>query len=194
MIGPKFKNSTFEKANMEEIHMKIAKRYADNFTKNNISKGLLLYGPSGVGKTYATCCIANSLMQQQKAVLVLNLGLYIGELKVNWDQAEQALLKAVENCDLLIIDDFGAEQSLDINKSNWRSEKIYNLIDCCYRNEKPLILSTNLNYSKENTKCQISNSFPDRIKSRILDMCFPVSVIGKNKRGLEEFEFMELLK
>ena len=54
---------------------------------------------------------------------------------------EAEVLKKVSECDLLIIDDFGAEKITD-----WVLEKVFLLIDTRYKTEKPLIITTNLEY------------------------------------------------
>jgi DNA replication protein DnaC len=183
---------------MKELHMQFAKQYADNFLKKKLTKGLIFFGNVGIGKTFATACIANQLMDNGRTVLVMNLGLYINKLKAGgWEEAEQDILKQVEQCDLVIIDDFGAEKGLDNDKSTWRAEKIYNLIDTRYRAEKPLIISTNLKFDKDVKKCELEENFKyqgvGRIRDRIADMCYPVRVVGENKRGMSEKEFLECI-
>ena len=188
VIDSKFLKSKFENADMSEKHMILAKRYADNFLVKDKPIGMLLYGNVGIGKTFATACIANYLMEKGKTVLVMNLALYLGKLRREWDEAEQDVLKQVEKCDLLVIDDFGAEKGLYGNQTGWRAEKIYNLIDARYRAEKPLIISTNLNFDKDEKKCEITEKFSsqgkNRIRDRIIDMCFPVKIEGRSKRGV----------
>ena len=198
VTGKKFYESKFENADMKELHMQFAKQYADNFLKKKLTKGLIFFGNVGIGKTFATACIANQLMDNGRTVLVMNLGLYINKLKAGgWEEAEQDILKQVEQCDLVIIDDFGAEKGLDNDKSTWRAEKIYNLIDTRYRAEKPLIISTNLKFDKDIKKCEIESNFKyqgvGRIRDRIADMCYPVRVVGENKRGMSEKEFLECI-
>ncbi|MCB8651053.1 ATP-binding protein, partial [Fusobacterium ulcerans] len=139
----------------------------------------------------------NYLMERGKTVLVMNLGLYLNKLTIEWGAAERDILEQVEKCDLLVIDDFGGEKGLDKNQTGWRGEKIYNLIDARYRSEKPLIISTNLNFSKDEEKCEISEKFSshgqNRIRDRIIDMCFPVQVTGKSKRGMTKQKFFEFM-
>ena len=89
------------------------------------------------------------------------------------------------------------EEKRDRNQTGWRAEKIYNLIDARYRSEKPLVISTNLNFSEDEEKCEISEKFSthkqNRIRDRIVDMCFPIQVTGKSKRGMTKQEFFEFI-
>lgn len=197
VIDKRFLNSRFENANMNNDNMQLAKRYAESFLRKDKQVGLLFYGGVGTGKTFSTACIANYLMEKGKTVLVMNLGLYLNKLTTGWGEAERDILEQVEKCDLLIIDDFGAEKGLDNNQTGWRAEKIYNLIDGRYRSEKPLIISTNLNFSEDEEKCEITEKFStqgqNRIRDRIIDMCFPIQVTGKSKRGLTKKDLIEFI-
>ena len=196
VVDKKFLNSRFENADMNCDHMQLGKKYVENFLKKDKQIGLLFYEGVGTGKTFATACIANYLMERGKTVLVMNLGLYFNKL-TEWGDTEKIVLKQAEDCDLLIIDDFGAEKGLDKSQTGWRGEKIYNLIDARYRSEKPLIISTNLNFSEDEIRCELSEKFStqgkNRIRDRIVDMCFPVEVTGRSRRGMKQEAFIEFM-
>ena len=76
-MDSKFLKSTFEIADMSEKYMKVALRYAKSFMEKKMDIGIIFYGGVGVGKTFATACIANYLMSRGKSVFVINLGLYL---------------------------------------------------------------------------------------------------------------------
>ena len=197
VMDKKFLNSRFENADMSSNHMQLAKKYVESFLKKDKKEGLLFYGGIGTGKTFASACIANYLMERGKTVIVINLGLYFNKLSIEWGEGEKIILEQEEKCDLMIIDDFGAEKGLDKNQTGWRAEKIYNLIDGRYRSEKPLIISTNLNFSENENKCEITEKFStqghNRIRDRIIDMCFPVQIAGKSRRGMTQERFSEFI-
>ncbi len=197
VMDSRFLKSTFKNADMNNKQMQLGKKYAESFLKKDKQEGLLFYGGVGTGKTFSTACIANYLMERGKTVLVMNLGLYLNKLTIEWGETERDILEQVEECDLLVIDDFGGEKGLDKNPTGWRAEKIYNLIDARYRSEKPLIISTNLNFSEDEEKCEISEKFStqgqNRIRDRIIDMCFPVQVTGKSRRGMTKGKFLEFI-
>ena len=197
VMDEKFARSRFERADMKSDYMQLSKRYAESFMNKDKKEGMLLYGGVGTGKTFASACIANYLMERGKTVLVINLGLYFNKLTMEWGEAEKVVLEQTEKCDLMIIDDFGSEKGLDRNQTGWRAEKIYNLIDGRYRSEKPLIISTNLNFSVDERKCELSEKFStqgqNRIRDRIIDMCFPVEVTGKSRRGMTQKRFAEFI-
>ena len=198
VMDSRFLKSNFEGADMSGEYMKLALRYAKSFMKKKMDIGIIFYGGVGVGKTFATACIANYLMSRGKSVFVINLGLYLLKLTKEWGQGEMELLKIVENCDLLIIDDFGVEKSLEDKNASWRAEKIYNLIDSRYRCGKPLIISTNLEFDEDEDRCEIARRFSakgkNRIRDRIVEMCYPIKVEGKSRRKVNKQRFYELLK
>ena len=198
VMDSKFLKSSFEIADMGEKHMKLALRYAKSFMEKKMDMGIIFYGGVGVGKTFATACIANYLMSRGKSVLVINLGLYLLKLTKEWGEGERDILKVVESCDLLIIDDFGMEKSLEDKSTSWRGEKIYNLIDTRYRCEKPLIISTNLEFDENESRCEIGKRFSmggkNRIRDRLVEMCYPLKVEGKSRRKVRQERFYELLK
>ena len=198
VMDSRFLKSNFEGADMSGEYMKLALRYAKSFMKKRMDIGIIFYGGVGTGKTFASGCIANYLMSRGKSVFVINLGLYLLKLTKEWGQGEMELLKIVENCDLLIIDDFGVEKSLEDKNASWRAEKIYNLIDSRYRCGKPLIISTNLEFDEDEDRCEIARRFSakgkNRIRDRIVEMCYPIKVEGKSRRKVNKQRFYELLK
>ena len=185
-IDSKFLNSTFEKADFTE-NLSICKRYAQAFMIKDVRVGLILYGNSGTGKTFDSACIGNYLMERGKSVMALNLGLYLSRLKLEWSTMEVEVLKKAAECDLLIIDDFGAEKI-----SDWVLEKVFLLIDTRYKSEKPIIISTNLEYIKDKD-CDISKLFGKRIKDRINEMCYGLCYRGKSRRKAADDKFKELI-
>lgn len=198
VMDSRFLKSNFEGADMSGEYMKLALRYAKSFMKKRMDIGIIFYGGVGTGKIFASGCIANYLMSRGKSVFVINLGLYLLKLTKEWGQGEMELLKIVENCDLLIIDDFGVEKSLEDKNASWRAEKIYNLIDSRYRCGKPLIISTNLEFDEDENRCEIARRFSakgkNRIRDRIVEMCYPIKVEGKSRRKVNKQRFYELLK
>lgn len=183
VIDKKLLNANFIKAEQDK-HIKLCQKYAEKFVKiGTAPQGLLLHGSVGTGKTFATACIANYLMENGKTVLVMNLGLYLIKLKKEWDEAESNVLEYVKHCDLLVIDDFGVEKVTE-----FVLDKAFALIDTRYRAEKPLIITTNLSMR------DIENKFGSRIADRLQEMCYPLRVEGQSKRANRKrddfFEFI----
>lgn len=191
VVDKKFKEANFNNANLEDRHIRLAKKYSEKFIQGKMDLGLIFFGNPGTGKTFSSACIANDSMEHGKTVLALSLNSYLAKLRKEWGEAEQDVLEHVKNCDLLILDDFGSEHSTD-----WAIGKVFALIDARYRSNKPMIITTNLNYD-ENKNCEITEKFSidgkDRIKDRIKEMCYPVRCTGESKRKVNKEEFIKKL-
>lgn len=183
LVDSKFLNSKFENAEIKESHMLISKKYAEKFIESKKApQGIMLYGTVGTGKTFASACISNYLMEHGKTVLVMNLGLYINKIQREWAEAENSVLEYVKNCDLLVIDDFGVEKV-----SEFVIDKTFALIDTRYRAEKPMIITSNLNLESINKK------FGSRISDRISEMCYQLAVVGESKRKCDKESFLKFI-
>jgi DNA replication protein DnaC len=84
------------------------------------------------------------------------------ELKASFgdrDSTEESVLSTYTNAQFLVIDDVGAEKV-----SDWSRQMFYTLIDRLYRDEKQVVVTSNLSLS------QISSLMDDRISSRLVEM------------------------
>lgn len=197
VIDSKFKKSRFDNVDQEKV-VRLGEKFTKSFIKHDgTDQGLMLYGSVGTGKTLVSACISNELMDQNYGVMAISLGQYLSKIKSeynkdkgNADIVEKDLLELCKECDLLIIDDFGIEKTTE-----WAIEKIFNLIDARYRAEKSIIITTNLNFNEDRTKCEIMQSFDEkgRIRDRIVEMCYPFFVDGPSKRKVRKNDFMEFI-
>lgn len=130
-----------------------------NFIKNfeNLDENLFFYGSPGVGKTFLSCAIAKELLDKGVFVLYRTCDDLIKDFKEIRFKDNQSLEELIFECDLLIIDDLGAEFSNDFTKS-----ELFNVINKRCLMNKNMIISSNL--SLEN----ILQSYSDRITSRLL--------------------------
>ena len=193
VIDTKFLQSTFENAEITPA-IRMAKKYTKAFLDGK-KFGLFLYGKVGTGKTYASACIANELMTNDKAVMSINLGLYLNKVSREWGEAEKDVLEKVQQCDILIVDDMGVEQVPE-----WLKDKVFNLIDARYRSEKSIIITTNLQLDNTNlndkqieSKLSIQSRFGSRVADRIKEMCYQYEVVGESKRKFNFEEFKKVM-
>lgn len=168
---------TFENDDQQNITLSEAmKRYADGFSKYmKESKGLLLYGPVGTGKTYFAACIANCLIDKGYDVLMTNFARLSNQIQGTFEK--QDVIDDLNDYHLIVIDDLGAERT-----SEYMQEMVFNIIDSRYRSGLPFIITTNLPMD-EIKKPQDRNRA--RIYDRILQRCFPVEVTGASRRRQE---------
>lgn len=151
-----------------------AQRYVDNFKEfRKNGKGLLLFGTVGTGKTFISACIANALIDRGYPVLMTNFARIANTVSGMWE-GKQEYYDSLNDYQLLVLDDLAAER-----KTEYMSEIVFNVIDARYRAGLPLIVTTNLTSEELKHPADISYQ---RTFSRLLEMCIPMEVEGKDKR------------
>lgn len=174
LVDERFRESTFD--NLIETHdnskgIRIAKNYVEHFDDMyRLGKGLILYGPTGTGKTFLADCVANALMEKGVPVLVTS----IIALTRGMGEHLPSVLEKMSNARLLVLDDFGAERFTD-----FKSEQIFDVIDTRYSSKKPMIITTN--YPLSELK-KAENIRQQRVNERILEVCHPVKMDGESWR------------
>jgi len=168
-----------------------AKRYAEHFDRmyrENI--GLIFWGQSGNGKTFAAASIANAVCEAGREVRMLTLGAMLTRLPCLTPQEKEDYMKSLTKCDLLVIDDFGMERRTD-----YAQEQVYALINGRYLTRRPLVVTTNLSLERLKNPVDLTEQ---RIFDRVLEMCVPVCFDGpsmRRDRGREKLaKFRELTK
>lgn len=159
----------FDAATMSDEIVK-CKRYADAWDDmRRENNGLLLWGNTGNGKTFAAACIANELIDRGIPAMITS---FPRILNAGYDKQE--IIEQVHYYPLLVIDDLGAERS-----SEYAMETVYTVIDERYKSKKPLIVTTNLTLDE---LCRPKDMTYQRIYDRILEMCTPLVFKGDNLR------------
>ncbi|MCR5691545.1 MAG: ATP-binding protein [Eubacterium sp.] len=147
------------KDNMHKI-LEQVKAFIDTFDEN--PDNLLIYGTTGLGKTFLTNCIAKELLDKSHSVVYLtSLKLFDILEKYKFDrdllQSEKSAgLAYLYESDLLIIDDLGTELN-----NGFTSSQLYHCIDTRIKNHRATIISTNLSFD------DIRESYSERIFSRL---------------------------
>lgn len=159
----------FDKATMSDEIVK-CKRYADAWDDmRRENNGLLLWGNTGNGKTFAAACIANELIDRGIPAMITS---FPRILNAGYDKKE--IVEQVHYYPLMVIDDLGAERS-----SEYAMETVYTVIDERYKSKKPLIVTTNLTLDE---LCRPKDMTYQRIYDRILEMCTPLVFKGNSMR------------
>ena len=151
-----------------------ARNYVVNFDEFRKSgKGLLFFGTVGTGKTYASACIANALIDKGCPVLMTNFARIANTVGGMWE-GKQEYYDSLNRFPLLILDDLATER-----KTEYMQEIVFNVIDARYRAKLPLIITTNL--TSDELKHPSDMAY-QRTFSRLLEMCIPVKVEGNDRR------------
>lgn len=133
------------------------------FTQNfkETPKNILFYGDTGVGKTFLTNCIAESLLSQGYSVIYFTAFQLFDILSKGVFEKDTDAIQANQNifdCDLLVIDDLGTELS-----NSFTVSQLFLCINERMLHGKSTIISTNLSLG------QISDRYSERTFSRIMD-------------------------
>ena len=167
---------TFTQTAENQRLLKIVQNYIVNFDKMYAeNQGLLLWGPVGVGKSYAAAVIVNELLDRKTPVVMTSFIKLLKELGTF--DTDNGKIDKINNAKLLIIDDLGAERGTD-----YTLERVYDIIDSRYRCNKPIILTTNLTMDQMKDCEDVRYN---RIYDRIFEMCYPVKVTGLSWRKRE---------
>ncbi len=132
--------------------------FADNF--NGKGKGLLMMGGTGLGKTHLSLAIANRVINRGFCVAYGSVPELIRKLdKEQFGKAEGDTMTLLIECDLLILDDLGAENSTDHAVSI-----LYEIINARQNRNVPMVINTNLDMNK------IQAHYQDRLYSRLFSL------------------------
>lgn len=153
--------------------MRKARAYAKRLveTDGKIDYGLLFFGKPDSGKTFLSCCIANEALDAGKSVIMRSMP----QLLV---QRDDSMLDRLLRCDLLVIDDLGAERS-----TSYGQEYVYAVVDGRYSARKPMVVSTNLTREELASPSDIMSA---RIYGRVLEACLPIEVETGRRRATRD--------
>lgn len=162
--------------NMEKVLFSCI-NYVKNFNKEY--SNLFFYGGSGLGKTFLSNCIAKDMLDAGKVVIYQTASGLIEILRqVRFENdVPREQLDDFMNCDLLIIDDLGAEPSNSYSQSD-----LFNIINSRLLAKKRMIISTNLSIA------DLAKNYPERITSRILGNFTPHKFFGDDIRVLKNMK------
>ncbi len=155
--------------------LKTARFFSENFSQTH--DNLLLYGNTGVGKTFLTHCIAKEALEVSHTVVYLtSLELFDILEKNKFDkdlssEKKNAAVSYILDCDLLIIDDLGTE----LNNS-FTSSQLYQVIDLRLTRKRSTIISTNLSFD------DLREQYSERIFSRITSSYSLLKMTGDDIR------------
>jgi len=159
--------------NMSRIY-NISTKFVENFDAR--FENLLMYGSTGLGKTFLSNCIAKELLDAGKTVLYTTAG-QLFKIVENQrfgrgdDEKGSAYLDLVTEVDLLIIDDLGTEFSTVVTTS-----ELFGYINTRLLNEKSTIISTNLDPR------DFEEQYSDRITSRLFGTYVHLGFFGDDIR------------
>ena len=142
----------------------------------SISRQLLFYGSTGLGKTFTSDCIAKEFIKNGKDVFYTSaprLFTIFEDYKFGRNTSAEAkrIIDYISTVDLLIIDDLGTEF-----RTQYIDSILFDIINTRTNENQYLIISTNL------TPAQLEATYSQRISSRILGNFELVLFFGNDLR------------
>jgi len=160
------------------VNMQAIYRMATEFTQDFDTKfnNLLLYGRTGLGKTFVCHCIAKDLLDTGHTVLYLTaprLFKIIEDYRFNREALEEPdeMMDAVIDVELLILDDLGAEFSTIVTNT-----ALFDIVNQRILEKKPTVISTNLSPQ------ELEAHYSERIVSRFTGHYKMIKFIGEDIR------------
>lgn len=135
-------------------------------------RGLLFLGPTGTGKTFYACCIANALIDAGYSAIVTNFAQIANDLQGTFDKAQvhNRLLRA----DLLVLDDLAAERD-----TSFMQEIVFQVVEERSAAKKPMIVTSNISTQEFMNPGDLARR---RVFSRLKEVCIPIAVTGADRR------------
>ena len=143
---------------------------------------LLLYGDPGLGKTFLCNCIAKELIESGYTVLYATAPkLFKKMADIHFDKNKNDgfddYAQLTIDCDLLIIDDLGAEVVSQVTAS-----ELFNFINTRFLLGKPVIISTNLSVP------DLNELYSERITSRMIGEYKMLKFFGDDIRTVKKYK------
>lgn len=163
-------------------------KYIKDFLKKKVNgetvKGLYLSGSFGSGKSYILSALLNELSLKGYKCVNINYPLLLNKLKASFsDYNYNDVMEEIMICDVLLIDDIGAE-----NNSPWSRDEVLGTI-LQYRMDSDLttFFTSNFTINELETELSETNKGTDLIKARriierIKYLTVEDKLISKDKR------------
>lgn len=121
--------------------LKVCRRFIDTFAEE--FQNILLYGDTGVGKTFLSHCIAKELIDTSYSVVYFTAARLFEVFAENTfgrrEEQDSHAHEHIYDCDLLIIDDLGTELP-----NSFTVSQLFICLNERILRQKPTIISTNL--------------------------------------------------
>ena len=162
--------------------IKWLKDFYDKYDKNGNFKGLYLHGNFGCGKTYLISALFNELSKKRISIEIVYFPELLRDIKNDFDSYADRI-EYLEDVDLLLIDDIGAEKVTEWS----RDEILGTILQKRMNNYKTTFFTSNLNMEELEKHLRINDYSDDEIKARriierVKQLTEDMELISENKR------------
>ncbi len=168
--------------------VRMAKDFLNNFDETGKlpERGMYIYGPFGIGKSFILGALANELANRRIRTVAVYVPEFLREMKQSiQDQTLNEKIDFVKNAQVLMLDDIGAE-----TMSAWtRDEVLGTILQFRMAEKLPTFFTSNfsyeelehhLTYTQRGEKEAVKAA---RIMERIRMISSPLRLDGENRRG-----------
>ena len=162
--------------------IKWLKDFCDKYNKVGEFKGLYLHGNFGCGKTYLISALFNELSKKRISTEIVYYPELLRDIKSDFDTYGDRM-DYLENVDLLLIDDIGAEKVTEWS----RDEILGTILQKRMNNYKTTFFTSNLNMEELENHLRINSYSDDEIKARriierVKQLTEDMELVSENKR------------
>ncbi len=195
-----FDNFDYARTNSIGHAFSMAHKFALAFPAETEGKGLLLIGSPGLGKTHLAISVLRHAILERSAIgYFWEHKQLLEKLRSTYDgnasEPEYVLLRRIETCELLVLDDLG-----EITPSDWAWDTTAHILNSRYNADRSTIVTTNrpnrpaLSRRPGEESSQLASArlafrtetlgdrIGDRMLSRLQEMCVPVPLEGADYR------------
>ncbi len=173
-LPPEYLGKTFENFEIGPNQRAVAQIHTYlQEKKYEKGEGLILVGPTGVGKTHLVAAIIHELAKMEEYVVFLYTADFLDEIRETYDDeyTGEDKFEMVRTATILVLDDLGTERMTD-----WAKEKITQLLNYRYNNLLPTIVTTNLSLD------ELRERIGERAFSRLLARSEVLPILGVDRR------------
>ena len=193
-VPPQFRDADLSKfgfdsysrdmGNLRKISEDFLRNYRERWEKSG--KGLYLWSKTpGSGKTFLACCLGKSVMikydLRMRLVTVPDYLAKVGK-SYNRQQGESDESAIYRECDLLILDDIGAQKT-----GEWQMQELFRIVNERLDTGKIIIFTSNMCPEDLN----LDNKIISRIKKKTIVLQMPEVSIRDKKAKEEQDSFLQ---
>lgn len=168
----------------EDVHdtLRPVLRACEEIADGKRTRGLILFGKPGVGKTFAAISAVRAALEAGRLAGYFNVADLVSRVQATYGESPESRASIVAEValhEIAVLDDLGKEHS----SANVESI-VYELIDTLYRRGRTMIVCSNLPAKSKNPGDPkgFTERYDDAVRSRLAGSCEMFVVRGEDRR------------